>query len=321
MFPFSVQRSAPADTTAKPADMGSLYARAPKLRECGELVVASIVKGLQTMAGPTTTIEGMLAGLISATTRDVVGAHRADSVVGTIVMKDLGSMILVTLDGTLVHAVVELLCGGSGTETQPAEPRPATPIDQQFAQIIFTLAAAAVQTEWADLGFGAASTAKIDGMLTTDMFGARVDDVGVIDITVGIFGLHGTLRLILPPVLLDRFSGDALAFPPATGADPNWTSQLQQEIGRAQVALAAYLDAKDIPLGALAGLKVGQILPLPIDARSRATLVSDGAVLYRGEIGRDDTHYSLRIDELVSEPAHMARMASRRASKFEVSKG
>jgi flagellar motor switch protein FliM len=321
MFPFSVARSTPAESTAKPADMGSLYARAPKLRECGEIAVASIVKGLQTMAGPTTTIEGMLAGLISATTRDVVGAHRADSVVGTIVMKDLASMILVTLDGTLVHAVVELLCGGSGTETQPAEPRAATPIDQQFAQIIFTLAAAAVQIEWADLGFGSATAAKMDGMLTADMFGPRVDEVGVIDMTVGIFGLHGTLRLVLPPALLDRFSGEALAYPQATGVDPNWTSHLHQEIGRAEVALAAYLDAKDIPLGALAGLKVGQILPLPVDARSRATLVSDGAVLYRGEIGRDDTHYSLRIDELVSQPENTARTASRRAPKFEVSKG
>ncbi len=322
MFPFSVARHSIAEPTAKPTEGGSLFSRAPKLRESGELAVSSIVKGLQTMAGPSTTIEGMLAGFSLANARDVVATNRVDSVVGSIIVKDLSCMILITLDGTLVHAIVELLCGGNGAERQATEPRPVTPIDQQFAQIVFSQAAAAVQTEWAELGFASARAAKVEGVLTADIFGPRIDEVGVVDITIGIFGLHGTLRLIMPPVVLDRFGEDSLGAGASTSSDPLWTVQLQKEIGRASVAISAYLDAKDIPLGALAGLKIGQILSLPTDARLRASLVSDGTVLYRGEIGRDETHYSVRIDELVSEPATIARMAAaHRSPSFAQSKG
>jgi flagellar motor switch protein FliM len=314
MFPFSVAPSTTAESAATPAETGSLFARAPKLKECSERAVASIVKNLQTLAGPATTIEGMMAGFSSSTVRAVLRGHREDSVIGSIVVKDLSCMILVMLDGTLVHAMVELLCGGNGVETQAAEPRPATAIDQQFAQIMFTQTAAAIQTDWAEFGFDSARAAKIEGMLSPDIFGARVEDVSVIDFTIGIFGLHGTLRLVLPPAARDRFTADA-ENGQADGTDPLWMAQLQQEVGRAEVALSAYLDAKDIPLGALAALKIGQILPLPADARSRASLVSDGTVLYRGEIGRDDTHYSVRVSELVSEPTHMARVVPRRSSK------
>lgn len=321
MFPFSVARSTASESAAKSPEAGNLFSRAPQLRENSGLAVASIVKSLQTMAGPATTIDGILAGLSSAHPRDVIADHRPDAVVGAILVKDLGCIILVTLDSTLVHAMVELLCGGNGVEPMPAAPRPVTPIDHQFAQIIFTLAASAVQTEWASLGFASASASKIEGLLGADVFGARVEEVGVVDITIGIFGLHGTLRLVLPPVALDCFGGAEASGPETASSDPFWTRQLQTEIGRASVALSAFLDAKDIPLGALAGLKIGQILPLPADARSRASLVSDGTVLYRGEVGRDETHYSLRIDELVSSPATTARKAARHSPYFDVSKG
>jgi flagellar motor switch protein FliM len=322
MFPFSIARENAIEELAPPPDSGGgLFDRAPSLRESGEMAVASIVKSLQTMAGPSTTIEGMLAGFTSSTPRDVVIGHRPDAVIGSIVVKDLGCLMLVSLDGTLVHALVELLCGGNGIEPQAVEPRPVTPIDQQFAQIVFSLAAVAVQTEWADYGFSSAQAARIEGVLAPDILGARVEEVGILAITIGIFGLHGTLSLILPPAALNRFGGDMPSIAMPTTSDPLWTSQLQREISRASVALSAFLEAKDIPLGALAGLQVGQILPLPADARSRAMLVSEGSILCRGEIGRDETHYSLRIDEFVRESVNIARMAPHRAPYPDVSKG
>lgn len=321
MFPLATARRPAEQAGPRSSGGDSLLARVPRLREASESIVAPIIKGLQTMAGPATTIEGMVAGFSRVKASDVVAAHRPHVAVGAVALKDLSLSILVTLDATLVHALVDLLCGGNGIEEPAVEPRPVTPIDQQFAHIVVTLVAAAIQAEWAGMGFGAARAAKVEGPLPKDIVGARGDEVGTVNITIGIFGLHGTLRLVLPQGALDRFGTTAAeATARADAPDPRWATRLQQELGRAPVALAAYLEAKDIPLSSIAGLRVGQILALPTDARTRATLISDGRVLYRGEVGQDDSRYSLRIDEIVSEPAHVARMAARRSPYFEASK-
>ena len=327
MFPFASAKNghgkaAPGESGARPAGGAALLARAAKLKDGAERVTASVVKSLQVMAGTMTTIEGMVAGYATDNARAVATGQGPDTAVGAIELPGLGCNLLVTLDTTLVHGIVELLCGGNGVEPPPVAPRALTPIDQQFAQIVFALAASAIQTEWAEFGVGAVRAAKIEGPLNADIFGARVETVGLVNMTIGLFGLHGTLRLVLPPKALDRFAGESPASDAAgpEAADPAWSGLLRREIERAPVALAAFLDAKDISLGALAALKTGQILALPVEARTQAALMSDGRVLFRGEIGQDDNRYSLRIAEVVGEPSAIALMAARRSPYFEAFK-
>lgn len=306
MFPLAQQTK--GLSSARP---GGLAERAPGLKEAVERLVAQIVKNLQTMAGTTTTIEGAMAGGAMEPLREVVAAHPADAVAGLIECGELGTKLLVTLNGRLVHSIVELLAGGNGAEAAPEVPRPATAIDHQFALILVTLAAAAVQSEWADLGFGPARAAKIDGALVADLVGSRIAEVAVVRVTIGAFGQHGTLRLVLPPAALERFRRDEIAAQ-ARADDPTWSGLLQREIGRASIKLDAYLDAKAIPLSSLAALSVGQVLALPGDARSRVSLVCDGQTYYRGEVGQDDDHYSLRIEDIVTESAATRDLGNRR---------
>lgn len=301
MFPFVTAQG--AKTSASPAGGAqALLERAPGLKDGVERVVASVVKSLQTMAGTVTTIEGMLAGVASSSAKEVVAAHTPDAAASLIECPELGCVMLATLDATLVHAIVELLCGGNGSEPRPMS-RAATPIDHQFSHIVFTLTASAIQSEWAEFGFGGARAAKIEGALAADRLGPRIKDVAVVRMTIGAFGLHGSLRLVLPPAALERFHGaETSETSPSSANDPAWSALLHKEVGRAAVTLDAYLDANEVTLAALTELKVGQILALPADARSRVSLVCDGRELYRGEIGQADDRYSLRIDEIVSEP-------------------
>ena len=210
--------------------------------------------------------------------------------------------MVATLDATLIHGLVELLCGGEGAEP-PVAGRPATAIDRQFAQILFGLLASAIQTEWASFGFGTPKVARVEAGLAADVFGPRPSDIGVVDLTLGVFGLRGTLRLALPPDALARFRDagqeDAL---PVVASDPLWSNRLREQVGQAPVELAAYLEAKPLTLSALSELRVGQILAMPADARTRAALVGDGRPLYRGEVGQADGRYSLRIDEVAPRP-------------------
>ena len=306
MFPLVNQTKGP-QANNRPGTAGLLQDRAPGLKDGIDRFIGAIVKSLQTMAGTTTTIEGLMAGVALEPLRDVIAAHPSDAVAGLIECAEIGCKLLVTLNGRLVHSIVELLSGGNGVEPVPDGQRPATAIDQQFSQILVTLTAAAVQSEWAEAGFGPTRAAKIEGSLAADLIGARIQEVAVVRMTIGAFGQHGTLRLVLPPAALDRFGRDKIAVAPA-GDDPAWRDLLRREIGRAAVTLDAYLDAKPVALSGLAALEVGQILALPVDARARVSLVCDGRVFYRGEVGQDDGRYSLRIEEIVGEPTSAATL-------------
>ncbi len=274
---------------------------APALRDAVERVLARLVKGLQAMAGATTVIEGAVAGSASETAAAVVASHGPEGAAALLESPALAVPMVATLDATLVHTLVELLCGGNGNEA-PVAGRPASAIDRQFAQILFNLVASAIQGEWASFGFGPVKTARVEAGLPADVFGPRGAGIGVIDLTIGVFGLHGTLRLALPPEALERIrdAGGDVA-PPIATSDPAWFDLLHKEVGQAPVELAAYLDAKPLTLGALSELKVGQILVMPVDARTRAALVGDGRTLYRGEIGQAEGRYSLRVDETISK--------------------
>lgn len=281
-------------------DAALLAARAPALKDAAGRVVSSLVKSLQTMAGATTTVEGALAGLKMAAKRDLPAGHRPGSVAAAIECPGLSCTLLATLDAALVHALVELLCGGSGSECSPDEMRQATLIDAQYAQIVMGLVSGAITAEWASRGFGTAKPIKIEGAPSSDVCGAKIDELVVAHVAITLFGLRGLLTLALPPKAVDAFAPpdeDAVAL--EATADPRWSTSLKREVERAEIRIDVLLAAQPLSLRAIAQLKVGQMLVLPSDARTQASLVCDGRTLYRGEIGQSDDVYSLRIDEVV----------------------
>lgn len=304
MFPFAVQPGRTRTSVGRPGGAQIVLDRAPSLKGAIDRVLVRIVKNLQTMAGTTTTVEGMLSDLGLDIAKDVVAAHGPDTAAALLESGEPRTPVLVTFDATLVHVLIELLCGGTGTEPPSVEARAITPIDQQFAQTLFALCASAIQSEWASFGFSGTRTTKIEGGLPNDCLGPTNGEVVVVRLAIGAFGLHGVLRLVLPSGAIERFrdaeSDDGAE---ATRADPAWSGLLRKEVGQASVTLDAFLEAKGLTLSSLAALRVGQVLSLPSDAHNRVALVCDNRVLYRGELGQDEARYSLRVEEIVVQPS------------------
>ena len=304
MFPLASAKLQRTDRP-RPARLGEAgtFDGAPLLKEAAERLLAALVKSLGTMAGSTTTVEGALVGFRRVAFRDHLAAQRPGAVSAALECAGIGCTVLASLDPALVHAVVELLCGGSGGECRPDEMRPATAIDGQYAHTIAALAAAALAGEWQERGFTGAKPVRIEGTPPVDVCGGATRDVGVVTLAIAIFGLRGLLTLALPPAALGAFAGEAEAEAPPPSADPRWSSQLRQELARAAVTVDVLLEAMPLSLRQLSELKPGQVLALPPGARSRAALVCDGRTLYRGEIGQDENRYSLRIDEIAPPAA------------------
>lgn len=320
MFPFATASGRSKPSMGRPGGAQAVLDRAPALKPAVERVIVKVVKSLQTMAGAATTIEGMLAGLAMDGARDVIACQGPESAAAILESGEPRTPILMTLDATLVHAIVELLCGGNGAEPPAIETRSVTPIDLQFSQILFSLCASAIQTEWAAFGFSGMRATKVDGGLASDCLGSGDDDVAIVKTTIGAFGVHGVMRLVLSRGALARFhqagDDDDVAVAPT---DPGWSGLLRREVGQASVTLDAHLEAKSVPLSSLATLRVGQILALPADAASRVTLACDGRVLYRGALGQDDDLYTLRIEDSVVDASSIERRL-RRSSPNSLSK-
>lgn len=297
MFPL-VATDAKARPSAPRLGEAGAFDAAPRLKEAAERLLAALVKSLGTMAGATTTVEGALVGFRSVAFRDHLATQRPGAVAAALECAGVECTVLATLDPALVHAIVELLCGGDGSECKPDEMRPATSIDAQYAHIVATLAAAAITAEWKDLGFSAAKTVRIEGPPPADVCGAATRDVGIVTLAIAIFGLRGLITLALPPAALTAFAGEAAPRDAPTNLDPAWSSQLRGEVGRATVTVAVLLDALPLSLRQLSELRPGQVLALPPEARTRAALVCDGRTFYRGEIGQDEDRYCLRIGEI-----------------------
>lgn len=271
---------------------------APLLEGDAERLLAALLKSLGAMAGTTTTVEGALVGFRTVALRDHLATQRPGAVTFTLDCAAPACTALVTMDPALVHAVVELLCGGDGRECRPEEMRAATALDAQYAGTVVTLAAAAVASEWKERGFAGVKATRIEGTPSATVCGTATRTVGALTLAVAIFGLRGLLTLALPPAALDLFKDESVgSAPDPSQAGPVWATQLRAGVTRTTVKIDVLLDALPLSLHQLSQLRPGQILVLPPDAGKRASLDCDGRTLYRGEIGQEQNRYSIRIDE------------------------
>ncbi len=116
-------------------------------------------------------------------------------------------------------------------------------------------------------------------------------------------GRTGHFELFLPQTVLDslvdRLDAEADHLP--AEHDPRWSRQLGDEVGRATAALQATMELPPMSLGALLGLKTGQVLTFPSTAAGRVKLSCGASPLFRCELGQIAGHYTVRIDDTLAD--------------------
>jgi flagellar motor switch protein FliM len=81
--------------------------------------------------------------------------------------------------------------------------------------------------------------------------------------------------------------------------DPRWSKQIQTEVQRTEVALRAVLEERQLTLGEIAALKVGQVLELKATARSLVKIECKEQPLFWCQLGQSEGMYTLRIHETI----------------------
>ena len=222
------------------------------------------------------------------------------SLVGVFQTPDKSGRVLVGADTAFLNAAIEAVLGSDGTEPAGAE-RAATRIGLRLAGTIFQQIvdelrpsvlgskSAALELDKVDTAAKLPAPARWDEPSVTARFGLST------------LGRPGELFRVLPqsaiqgaePASARATAGGA---PPGAG-DTGWSRRIEQEVHRTEVTLHAVLDERELTLGEIAGLRIGQVLPLKATPRSNVRVVCNDQTMFWCELGQAEGVYTLRIKE------------------------
>jgi flagellar motor switch protein FliM len=206
--------------------------------------------------------------------------------------------VLLALENKFVFTLVEALFGGDGSEPPYAEQRPLTNIETRTAQKTFDLVARALQVGFADVGRTNFKFERIESRLDFAVIAPRSSLAVVARLNVRLLGRSGEMFVVIPHAALKPMRQN-LAHDLSNEAtpDPQWSRQIHNEVGRAEVVVHAVIEEEGFTLGDIAELSVGKIIKLEATPRSRVKLESNNQALFWCHLGQAGGLYTLRIDE------------------------
>lgn len=301
------QPAAPPGPATRSAGLERLLAggglpvdRLPVLRAAFERAAADCATPLQkAINGP---VSLSLAAVVAGRADAVLERHAGNAMFAVFDAPGWNTRIVAGLSRSFVFSATEALLGGDGRELPLDDERPFSNIETHLATWCLERLSDALQ--------GALSTiAPIE--LSLDHSAVRLDPatlgkgaaVVVATIALQVLGRGGVLFVIVPQAALIPFR-QVLASDPskqATPGDTVWTSRLGSQIGQAAVRVSALLESRDLTLGDVADLKVGQVLTLGPVGGSPILLACNNRSLFRCQLGQSEGHYTVRVDAATDE--------------------
>jgi flagellar motor switch protein FliM len=220
------------------------------------------------------------------------------AVAATIAAEGWGETILIALDRACVWLLTESMFGGDGSEPAPAEDRPYSPTEMQVARAVAGALARTLDAAFEPLPAPVLRLERIEAV--TEKLRERPHGI-VARFAVEALGRSAAVTVCIPPTALAALKDSLPEERPAEEAhvDPRWTVLMEEGVRRTHVTVRAVLEER-LTLGAIARLRVGQILPLQSTPNTRARAECNGQQLFWCEIGQAGGAYTIRIDEPVT---------------------
>jgi flagellar motor switch protein FliM len=234
---------------------------------------------------------------------DVLDGFDGNVVLGIFYVQALDSRLLIGLEHDFICALTEILFGGNGAESPAIERRPLSNIELRLAQKALDLIGNALQTSFVSV---------CETIFQLERVETRVDFVAIAPrtafgvrtkIKVRILGRDSGILILIPQTALNSVRQDLgrdLTTEMAA-RDPRWSRQIQDEVGRTEVAVRGVIEERHLTLQDVAGLKTGMVVPLQATANSRVKLECNMQPLFWCELGQADGFYTLRVDEFVDQ--------------------
>lgn len=249
-------------------------------------------------------IDVTLEGLTSTRFGDFMNHLTLPAMIGVFNAEQWENYGLLTVESSLIYAVVDALLGGRrGTLPLRVEGRAFTTIETMLVSQMVELALADMATAFEPI---AAVNFQLDRMEASPRFAAiaRPTDVAMVaTFRVDMEDRGGRFSILLPlatiePVrgkLLQRFMGEKL------GRDNIWEAHLESELRKTEVVVDAVLGEVTMTLRDVMNLKVGQTISLGVTPEDPLALRCDGVALTNANMGQQNRKIAVRLNMPVSK--------------------
>ncbi|MFL9841590.1 flagellar motor switch protein FliM [Sphingomonas sp. ST-64] len=205
---------------------------------------------------------------------------------------------LVTVDSGLIYAVVDALLGGRrGGEPLMIDGRGFTTIETDLVSRMLGHVLSDLSTSMAPI---TPTTFELERVESSPRFVAIAGTTNVCAVAtfrVDMDERGGSFSILLPyatiePVrhlLNQRFMGEKL------GRDTIWESHMASEVRKVDVTLDVVLGERDMDLGTVRDLKIGQTIPLFADPDQPLDMQCGGVTIGRAQIGQRSNKIAVRL--------------------------
>jgi flagellar motor switch protein FliM len=234
---------------------------------------------------------------------DVLDVYEGNVVIGIFHVHAWDSRILIGLDHNFVFTLAEALFGGDGGEAPSIDNRKLSSLEIRMAQITFELLGRALQSAFANVSETVFKLERVETRLDFAVIAPRNAFAVNAKVKLRILGRHSEMFVLIPQAALNSVRqqlGRDLSNEMAV-RDPGWTKQIENEIGRTEVALRGVIEEHHFVLADIADLRVGKMFALQATTKTRVKLESNAEPLFWCSLGQSDGFYTLRVDEAVNQ--------------------
>ncbi len=206
---------------------------------------------------------------------------------------------LFVLDPKLVFSIVDSFFGGSGRFHTKIEGRDFTPTELRVVQILLDIAFKDFTMAWQpvlDIQFEFVNS-EVNPQFANIVSPSEVVVVTTFNIDLESGG--GDFYVCLPYSMLEpiRELLDAGVQSDRGERDERWETAMREEIMGVDIELSSLMAETVVTLRTLAGLEVGDVIP--IDIGDQVEVCAEGLPVFHGRVGTHNKNYAIKIDRWI----------------------
>lgn len=242
-----------------------------------------------------------LSNLESGRIGDMLEMYEANAVAGVFHVPEWDSHIIVGFDRDFVFTMVEVLFGGDGSEPPVDDERSFSNIEIRIAQALFEQMGKALATSFALVKKATFTFQRLETRMDFAVIGRRNNLAIASKFLLQAINRGGEMFVIIPQSALTpmRQRLSRVTADDVSTRDPNWSRHIRSEVNRAEVTLQVIMEERQVTLGEVADLKVGQVLKLQATPRSKMKLESSDHPLFWCTLGQAEGSYVVRVEDPV----------------------
>lgn len=279
------------------------YERLPMLEIVFDRLVRLTTTSLRNFTSDN--VEVSLDSIASVRFGDYLNSIPLPAILAVFKAEEWDNFGLVTVDSSLIYSIIDVLLGGGrGTTPIRIEGRPYTTIETNLVRRMIEVVLADAEQAFAPLS---PVRFNLERLETNPRFAAvsRPANAAILaEFRIDMEDRGGKIEVLIPyatlepirELLLQMFMGEKF------GRDPIWEGHLATEIYGAEIEVDAVLFEREMSLGQVLDLQVGQTLVFDVGPRDAVTLKCGGVLLTEGQMGRVGENISIRVDRQLKQP-------------------